>query len=50
MGVPLHRLRIAMRVDNPLLTAWASSDVTAARLECLFLAHSEVQSSSAYCQ
>jgi adenylate cyclase len=22
MGVPLHRLRIAMRVDNPLLTAW----------------------------
>ena len=21
-GVPLHRLRIAMRVDNPLLTAW----------------------------
>jgi len=22
LGVPLHRLRIAMRVDNPLLTAW----------------------------
>jgi adenylate cyclase len=22
MGIPLHRLRIAMRVDNPLLTAW----------------------------
>lgn len=22
MGVPLHRLRIAMQVDNPLLTAW----------------------------
>jgi hypothetical protein len=22
IGVPLHRLRIAMRVDNPLLTAW----------------------------
>jgi len=22
MGAPLHRLRIAMRVDNPLLTAW----------------------------
>jgi adenylate cyclase len=22
VGVPLHRLRIAMRVDNPLLTAW----------------------------
>jgi adenylate cyclase len=22
MGVPLHRLRIGMRVDNPLLTAW----------------------------
>lgn len=22
MGVPLHRLRLAMRVDNPLLTAW----------------------------
>lgn len=22
MGVPLHRLRIAMRVDNPPLTAW----------------------------
>jgi adenylate cyclase len=22
MGVPVHRLRIAMRVDNPLLTAW----------------------------
>jgi adenylate cyclase len=22
MGVPLHRLRIGMRVDNPLLNAW----------------------------
>ena len=22
MGVPLHRLRIGMRVDNPLLSAW----------------------------
>ena len=22
IGVPVHRLRIAMRVDNPLLTAW----------------------------
>src|SRR3954468_6458431 len=22
MGIPLHRLRIGMRVDNPLLTAW----------------------------
>jgi adenylate cyclase len=22
IGIPLHRLRIAMRVDNPLLTAW----------------------------
>ena len=22
VGVPLHRLRFAMRVDNPLLTAW----------------------------
>lgn len=22
MGIPLHRLRTAMRVDNPLLTAW----------------------------
>jgi hypothetical protein len=22
MGVPLHRLRLAMRVDNPLVTAW----------------------------
>ena len=25
MGVPVHRLRIAMRVDNPLLSAWGIS-------------------------
>jgi len=25
IGVPLHRLRIAMRVDNPLLSAWGIS-------------------------
>lgn len=25
LGVPLHRLRIAMRVNNPLLSAWGTS-------------------------
>lgn len=39
MGVPLHRLRIAMRVDNPLVTAWGVIWVPESAAETFTISH-----------
>ena len=47
LGVPLHRLRIAMRVDNPLLTAWGIIWAPETAAEIFTISHA-VRDSSTY--
>ncbi|WP_244622644.1 adenylate/guanylate cyclase domain-containing protein [Microvirga brassicacearum] len=46
MGVPLHRLRIGMRVDNPLLTAWGIVWMPETATEIFTISHALRESST----